>query len=184
MKGFGMGMLALFALGRGCGGWSGPWNCAGEAARFMPASVAVDLSKPMSGLTADEQTAVCAEFSRALTASYYATTELACRSNSPNPRFGGTAACQAAYDACLQSPPPLPPPPMTIPYCTDKMSGMWDCPITIGQYQDCFNDFNAVFFAQAVKPPACAIPDAANSCGTPPPLPACIAAPCDYTWFD
>jgi hypothetical protein len=181
MKGIGMGVLALSMLGWGCGSSSGSaWKCADEAARFMPASVPVDRSKAMSALTADEQAAVCAEFSRALTASYYATPELTCRSNSPNPRFQGTAVCQTAYGACLQSSPP--PPPTTIPYCTDKMS-IWDCPITIGQYQDCFNDFNAAFFAVEVKLPACAVPDA-NTCGTPPPSPACAAAPCDYVWYD
>jgi hypothetical protein len=175
-----MVVLAVLTAGQSCGGSSeSTWKCADEAARFMPASVPVDLKKQMSALTADEQTAVCAEFSRALTASYQATLELACRSISPNPRFGGTAACHEAYDPCLQSPPAFNP----IPYCTSNMSGMWNCPITIGQYQACFNDFNAWFFAVAVKPPACTIPDA-NTCGTPPESAACAAAPCDYTWYD
>lgn len=174
-----MGLFAALALGQGCGGSSAStWTCADEAARFMPASVPVDLNKQMNALTADEQTAVCAEFSRALTASYNATPDLACKSISPNPSFGGAAACHAVYDPCLQSPPA----PTTIPYCTDKMS-IWNCPITIGQYQACFNDFNAAFFALNAKPPACTVPDA-NTCGTPPASPACAAAPCDYVWYD
>ena len=146
----------------------------------MPASVPVDLTKQMSALTADEQTAACAEFSRALTVSYNATPDLICRSISPNPSLVGGPACHAVYDSCLQSPPA----PVPIPYCIDKMS-IWSCPITIGQYQDCFNSFNAAFFALNAKPPACTEPDA-NTCGTQPASGACagVVGTCDYVWYD
>jgi hypothetical protein len=70
---------------------------------------------------------------------------------------------------------------MTIGYCTDAMD-IWSCPFTIGQYQDCFNDFNGVRFALALQPPACTTVDP-EACGTAPPSPACAAAtPCFYLW--
>jgi hypothetical protein len=89
----------------------------------------------------------------------------------------GTPTCRASYDDCLQTAPASTP----VEYCTDKMS-IWDCDITIGQYQACFNDFNSWYRAVFVSEPVCAPLDE-SVCG-PSSSAACAAAPCDYVWFD
>jgi hypothetical protein len=86
--------------------------------------------------------------------------------------------CHDLYDQCLAETPVMP-----IAYCTDKMSGMWSCPITIGQYQDCFNELNSMQYAVIEKVPVC-VPVHPHICGTPSTPSACATAKCDYTWTD
>jgi len=169
-------LIVLAAAVQACGGASVNPACAQAEAAFSRASVPVDLNKKMAELTADERTAVCNEFTRALTDSL-GTPEWTCMAASHEPGVAGTATCQASYQDCLQTAPAS----MTVMYCTDKMS-IWDCDITIGQYQACFNDYNAWYRATFVSGPTCA-PLNELVCGQPSSA-ACAAAPCDYVWFD
>jgi len=180
MMRWGMVALAVLAAGQGCGGSSpSTWKCAEEQAQFSRASISVDPNKRMADLTTDERTSVCAEFSRALTDSLE-TPEFLCKGASHDPAVQGTPACQSMYQQCLQAPPP----PQQIPYCTSNMSGMWNCPITIGQYQTCFNDLNStIFYALNIKQPVCAPADL-GICGAVEYPPSCAAADCDYLWND
>jgi hypothetical protein len=152
-------------------------RCADAQAQFSRATISVDVSKQMSALTDAERTAVCAELSRALTASF-GTAENACKLGSHSGTREGMPTCQAWYDDCLQAPPQG-----MISGCTDNMSGMWSCPITIGQYKNCFNDVNSMLLALIVTAPACAVLDE-TICGPIQQSAACAAAPCDYVWFD
>ena len=175
---WGMAVGAVLAAGQGCGGSATTeWMCAAEQAQFPRASISVDPTKQMAELTADERTAVCAEFSRALTDSI-GSVEAQCRLNSNYAAVLGKDECQAEHDQCLAATSVMP-----IAYCTDKMSGMWSCPITIGQYQDCFNDLNSMLYAEIEKVPVCA-PVHVRACGTQSIPPSCEAAKCDYTWTD
>ena len=178
MARWGMAIVAVLAAGLGCGGSATTaWICADEQARFPRAAISVDPSKQMADLTADERVAVCAEFSRALTDSI-GSVEVQCLDNSHYAAILGQTDCRDVYDQCLASAAVMP-----IAYCTDKMSGMWSCPITIGQYQDCFNDLNSMLFAVIEKLAVCA-PEKPSICGTPSTPPSCAAAKCDYTWTD
>jgi hypothetical protein len=173
-----MAVAAVLVAGQGCGGSATTeWKCAAEQGQFPRAAISVDPTKQMADLTADERAAVCSEFSRALTDSI-GSVEAQCHGNSRFAANRGAAACQTAYDQCLAGSSVMP-----IAYCTDKMSGMWDCPITIGQYQDCFNDLNGMLYAVIEKLPVCAATDV-SICGTQSNPPSCVAAKCDYTWTD
>jgi hypothetical protein len=175
---WGMAVVAVLATGQGCGGSATTeWKCAAEQAQFPRASISVDTTKLMADLTADERAAVCAEFSRALTDSM-GSVEGQCRANSHYAAFIGEIWCHEAHDECLTTTAVMP-----IAYCTDKMSGMWSCPITIGQYQDCFNDLNSMMYAVLEKVPVCS-PVQPHICGTDSTPPSCAAAQCDYTWAD
>ena len=168
-----VGLLAA----HGCGGSATTeWMCAAEQAQFPRASISVDPTKQMAELTADERTAVCAEFSRVLTESF-GSVEGQCRALSHYQAVLG-AYCRDLYDECISSSAVMP-----IAYCTDKMSGMWSCPITIGQYQDCFNDLNSMTFAVIEKIAVCG-PVHPSICGPQSTPPSCEAAKCDYTWAD
>jgi hypothetical protein len=174
MRRLGTGLFALLAGAHaGCGG-SAP-ACLPAPVQFSRASITVDPNKQMAALTTDERASVCAEFSRALTDSF-GMTEIGCKFGSHAGNRQGMATCPAWYDECLQMAAPA-----TIMYCTEKMSGMWSCPVTIGQYTECFNDLESALltFVQIAAP--CASPDL--RC-VPPSPPSCAVADCDYTWFD
>jgi hypothetical protein len=174
----GTAAVALLATGLGCGGSATTeWMCAAEQAQFSRAAISVDPTKQMADLTADERVAVCAEFSRALTDSI-GSVEYQCRANSQYAAVVGPITCNELHDQCLAETPVMP-----IVYCTEKMSAMWSCPITIGQYQDCFNDLNSMTYAVVEKVPVCA-PVHPHVCGTQSNPPSCAAATCDYTWTD
>jgi len=151
----------------GCGG--------GGTTTFSRAHITVDPNKQMSALSADERASVCAEFSRALTASFDSRA-VGCKFHSLGGPQSQRPTCGSDYETCLTMPEPTD----MISGCTNKMQDMWMCSITIGQYQDCFNDINSQLLQLVEVTPAC-MPNAT----TPPPTPAsCIAAPCDYVWFD
>lgn len=173
-----MGWIALLAVAQGCGGSSSPPVCPMGAVPFSPAAIAVDPNKQMADLTTDERASVCAEFSRALTDSI-GSVAVECQVASNRPPQQAPAACQATYDQCLQTAAPTP-----IMYCTDEMSGMWMCPITIGQYQACFNESQSFLLSAYQLTPVCG-PATAPEC-TPPEMPSCAGAVgnCDYTWVD
>jgi len=148
--------------------------CGGASHTFSKASISADRNKMMSDLTADERTSVCNEFSRALTASF-SSKEVACKFGSLGGSQSTKPTCQSEYSECLNS--TMAPGPIS--GCTAKMADMWSCPITIGQYQDCFNDFNSQLLDTVVGATACMPP--AGQLQQPA---SCIAAPCDYIWFD
>jgi hypothetical protein len=145
--------------------------CGGtETHPFSQAHITVDSTKQMTALTAAERSSVCDEFSRALTASFD-TPDVLCRFRA----LSSKPSCQADYSGCLAKPDL----PKTISGCTSAMEGMWSCPITIGQYQDCFNDLNAQLLEVITTAPVCM-----PLTGPLPQTPAsCLAAPCDYNWF-
>src|SRR5262249_22904223 len=156
------GWATALALVSGCG----------DKPTFSPAAISVDPSKRMSDLTSDERTSVCNEFARALTASF-GPREVGCRYKSETK--AGTPTCQANYDSCLGSGPPLVP----VTYCHQNMADMWTCPITIGQYQACFNDLNREFFDLIENTAVCSAPTVQGHSPA-----SCQAAPCDYLWQD
>jgi hypothetical protein len=178
MMGRGMEGLALFATAQACGGSSSPPVCPMGAVPFSPAAIAVDPNKQMAELTTDERASVCAEFSRALTDSVGSVAVTCQLASNSGPRYDA-ATCQAAYDQCLQISAPTP-----IMYCTDNMSGMWMCQITIGQYQACFNEQESFLLSAYQLRPVCG-PSTIPQC-TPPEMPSCAGAVgrCDYIWAD
>jgi hypothetical protein len=173
----GMGWIALLAAAQGCGGSSTQPVCPMGAVPFSPAAITVDPNKQMAALTTDERASVCAEFSRALTDSV-GSVAVQCQITSHGGTQQDQATCRAAYDQCLQTSAPTP-----IMYCTDKMSGMWSCPITIGQYQACFNEAESFLLSVYQLAPVCQ--DTVPQC-TAPATRSCAGASgrCDYTWFD
>ena len=114
--------------------------------------------------------------SRALTASF-GTLEIECKFGSHAGIRQGQPTCPAWYDDCLQQPGPDP-----LSYCTDKMSGMWSCSATIGQYQACFNDLHSGLLTAIEVAQPCGGLDAPLCAPSTPP--SCEAAPCDYVWYD
>jgi hypothetical protein len=158
--------LCLAALGLAACGRGAP------EPTFSPAAISVDSSKKMGDLTSDERLSACNEFARALTASF-GPRDVACKFRSLN--RSAKPDCQSDYDQCLGDTPAM----VTLTYCHDNMSDMWSCPITIGQYQACFNDLNRELFDTVLATPVCGVPAT-----TPPYPPSCQAAPCDYLWLD
>jgi hypothetical protein len=142
---------------------------------FSPAAIPVDKSKRMADLTAVERTAMCSELTRSLTSSF-GSRDVACAFGSHSGTREGMPTCQSWYDGCLNNPKPT----GEISGCTDAMADMWACPITAGQYEACFNAFNALLLDLTETTPICQ-----SGTGQPPAMPqACVSAPCDYVWFD
>jgi hypothetical protein len=177
MTGRVVGLLVLAAAAQGCGSSSSPPNCPMPAVPFSPAAITVDSSKQMADLTTDERASVCAEFTRSITDSF-GSLEVECKFGSHSgTRTNDPAACEAWYQQCLQMPQPDP-----LMYCTDKMSGMWSCPVTIGQYTACFNDLESALLTSVEIAAPCG--GIANPLCAPVSPPSCAVAACDYTWFD
>jgi hypothetical protein len=135
----------------------------------------VDPNKQMADLTTDEFASVCAEFTRSLNASF-GTVEIQCKFGSHAGNRQGTA-CQTWYDQCLQTPTPD-----TLMYCTAAMGGFQNnCPVTIGQYQACYNERYGALLTGIELAAACG-PVLGQPCSSS----ACAGAAggCDYTWFD
>jgi hypothetical protein len=159
-----LAVAVVAAIVAGCGG----------SPSFSPISLAIDKTRPMGELTAAGQSEMCRELSAALTASF-GQPKAKCMLNSRT-IYLTYPQCQIEYDACVAANTPA----SGIDACTDQMSGMWDCKITVGQYEACFNAMNAAYFDQVMAGPACTkLP------GDNPLLnEACRAAPCNYVWYD
>ena len=177
MKGCGVGLIVLVAVAQACGG-SSSQSCIELTTDFSRAAVSVDPNKMMADLTPDERASVCAEFTRSLNASF-GTVELQCRFGSHAGNRQGMPTCQSWYDQCLQAATPD-----TLMYCTSAMGSFWDnCPVTIGQYQACFNDLETVMLTGVEVAPPCGQAQGGLCISSPPSCDGDVGR-CDYTWFD
>ena len=150
-------------------------SCGGGGPTFTPVSLSIDKSGLLSNLASAGQTVMCGQLSAALSASF-GTKEATCMLNSRT-LYLTYPQCKIEYDACIGGGTG----PRAVDACTSKMSAMWSCPITVGQYEACFNAMNSALFNQVMAGPSC----------TPlptdkPPIQndACKAAPCVYDWYD
>jgi hypothetical protein len=149
-------------------------GCGDDAPGFKPVSVSLDKTRSIGELSAAGQAQLCSELSAALTASF-GQPRARCMLNSRT-IYLVYPQCQIEYDACVAAKAPA----VGIDACSDRMSGMWSCPVTVGQYEACFNAMNAAYFDQIMAGPACSKLPGDNPLANE----ACRAAPCIYDWYN